>query len=61
MMSAKHTLGINLEKHLFYEDNANAVSREVTYDEFDSLQDQKLLRKVDWRWLFKSTLLLGIS
>ncbi|KAF8500881.1 major facilitator superfamily domain-containing protein [Russula emetica] len=42
-MSAKHTLGTDLEKHLSDEDNANGISRGVTYD---SLQDQ--LRKVDF-------------
>jgi hypothetical protein len=60
-MSAKHTLGTDLEKHLSNEDNANGISREVTYDEFDSLQDQRLLRKIDLRWHSKSTILLGIS
>jgi hypothetical protein len=60
-MSAKHTLGTDLEKHLSNEDNANGISREIIYDEFDSLQDQRLLRKVDLRWHFKSTILLGIS
>lgn len=60
-MSAKHTLGTDLEKHLSNEDDANGISREVSYDKFDSLEDQKLLRKVDSRWDFKSTLLLGIS
>jgi hypothetical protein len=55
-MSAKHTLRTDLEKHLSNEDNANCISREVIYDEFDSLEDQRLLRKVDLRWHFKSTI-----
>jgi hypothetical protein len=57
-MSAEHTLGTDSEKHLSGENNANG---ELTYDEFDSLQDQRLLRKIDLRWHFKSTLLLGVS
>jgi hypothetical protein len=52
-MSAKHTLGTDLEKYPTDEDNANGIS-EIIYDEFDSLQDQRLLRKVDLRWHFKS-------
>lgn len=47
-MSAKlpnHTLVTSSEKHLSKEDNPN-VSPGETYD---SLQDQKLLRKVDFR------------
>jgi hypothetical protein len=44
-MSAKHTQGTNLEKHLSIEDNAN-ISLGETYD---SSQDQRLLRKVDLR------------
>ncbi len=54
-MSAKHTFGSDLEKYLSNEVNANGLSREVIYDELDSLQDQRLLRKVDLRWHFKST------
>ena len=60
-MPAKHTLGTDLEKHLSNEDNANGISREVINDEFDSLEDQRLLRKLDLKWHFKSTILLGIS
>ena len=52
-MSAKHTLGTDLEKNLSDEDNANISRGEI----YDSLQDQRLLRKVDFRWHFKPTLL----
>ena len=45
-MSAKHTLGANLEMHLSNEDNANGIS-ETIHDEFGSLQDQRLLRKFE--------------
>ena len=57
-MSAEHSLGTGSEKHLSNENNANG---ELIFDEFDSLQDQRLLRKVDLRWHFKTTLLLGVS
>ena len=50
-MSTKHTLGTDLEKYMSNEDNANDISRAVIYD---SSQDQRLLRKVDLRWHFKS-------
>src|SRR5712672_4323678 len=50
-MPTKHTLGTDLEKHLPNEDSANDISPAVI-DEFDSLQDQRLLRKVDLRWHF---------
>lgn len=60
-MSAEHTLGTDLEKHLSNEDDANGISREVTYDEFDSLQDQRLLRKVDLRLLPILMLLFMLS
>jgi hypothetical protein len=55
-MSAKHTLGTDLERDLSYEHNTNSISREIMYDEIDSVHDQKLLRKLDLRWRLKSTM-----
>src|SRR5713226_4458645 len=52
-MAAKHTLGTDLERDLSNEHNTNSISREIMYDEIDSVQDQKLLRKLDLRWHFK--------